>query len=81
MSCIFCNIANKELPAYIIREDDDFMAFLDIFPNRKAMTVIIPKKHCSSDLAEVDTEILQKGIIAVQKVMKILKQKLGVPRV
>ena len=81
MSCIFCKIINKEIPAHIIREDQDYLAFLDIFPNRKAMTVVIPKKHTSSDLAEVDDEILQRWIIASKKVMQLLKEKLWVPRV
>lgn len=43
--CIFCKIVNKEIPAYIIYEDDEYMAFLDIHPNSPGHTQVIPKKH------------------------------------
>lgn len=45
MPCIFCKIANKEIPANIVYEDQDFMAFLDINPLSPGHTLIIPKKH------------------------------------
>ncbi|OHA86964.1 MAG: hypothetical protein A3A96_03440 [Candidatus Zambryskibacteria bacterium RIFCSPLOWO2_01_FULL_39_39] len=44
-NCIFCKIANKEIPAHIIYEDDDFIAFLDINPQSPGHSQIIPKKH------------------------------------
>ncbi len=44
-SCIFCKIINKEIPADIIYEDDNFLAFLDINPQSPGHTQIIPKKH------------------------------------
>lgn len=43
--CIFCKIVSKEIPANIIYEDDDFLAFLDIHPRSPGHTQIIPKKH------------------------------------
>jgi len=43
--CIFCKIVAKEIPAYIIYEDDDFLAFLDIHPQSPGHTQVIPKKH------------------------------------
>ncbi|MDR3557902.1 MAG: HIT domain-containing protein [Candidatus Pacebacteria bacterium] len=43
--CIFCKIVKKEIPAYIVYEDDDFVAFLDINPQSPGHTLIIPKKH------------------------------------
>lgn len=43
--CIFCRIANGELPSYKVYEDDEFMAFLDIRPLNKGHTLVIPKKH------------------------------------
>jgi histidine triad (HIT) family protein len=43
--CIFCKIVNKEIPADIIYENDDFLAFLDIHPVSVGHTLIIPKKH------------------------------------
>lgn len=43
--CIFCKIVQKEIPANIVYEDDNFLAFLDIRPVNKWHTLIIPKKH------------------------------------
>ena len=44
-NCIFCKIAQKEIPAEIVYEDGDFLAFLDIHPQSPGHTQIIPKKH------------------------------------
>ncbi len=44
-SCIFCKIVNKEIPADVIYEDADFLAFLDIRPLSPGHTLVIPKKH------------------------------------
>lgn len=43
--CIFCKIVKKEIPAHIIYEDDDFLAFLDIHPHTPGHVQVIPKKH------------------------------------
>ena len=45
MDCIFCKIVNKEIPANIVYEDDNFLAFLDINPISPGHTLVIPKKH------------------------------------
>lgn len=55
--CIFCKIANGEIPSSCIYEDDLCMAFLDLAQVTKGHTLIIPKKHvenllsCEEDLA------------------------------
>lgn len=43
--CIFCKIANKEIPAHIVYEDDSFIAFLDINPQSPGHVQVIPKEH------------------------------------
>jgi len=43
--CIFCKIVRKEIPAYIVYEDDNFLAFLDINPTAPGHCQIIPKVH------------------------------------
>jgi histidine triad (HIT) family protein len=43
--CIFCKIVAKEIPAHIVYENDDFLAFLDIRPLNPGHTLVIPKKH------------------------------------
>ena len=43
--CIFCKIVKKEIPAEIVYEDDNFLAFLDIHPQSPGHVQVIPKKH------------------------------------
>ena len=43
--CVFCQIAKKKIPAEIVYEDKDFLAFLDIHPQSPGHTQVIPKKH------------------------------------
>jgi histidine triad (HIT) family protein len=45
MDSIFTKIINREIPAYIIEENEDFIAFLDVFPLAKGHTLVIPKKQ------------------------------------
>ncbi len=44
-NCIFCKIVAKEIPAHIVYEDSDFLAFLDIRPQSPGHTLVIPKDH------------------------------------
>lgn len=44
-SCIFCKIISKEIPAEIVYEDSNFLAFLDIHPESPGHTLVIPKSH------------------------------------
>ena len=43
--CVFCKIVKKEIPAQIVYEDDNFLAFLDIRPQSPGHTLVIPKEH------------------------------------
>ena len=43
--CIFCKIVAGELPSYKVYEDDDFLAFLDIYPETPGHVQVIPKTH------------------------------------
>lgn len=58
MNCIFCKILNKEIPNYTVYEDENVLAFLDIFPCAKGHTVVIPKKHFES-LLDMNVETFQ----------------------
>ncbi len=44
-NCIFCKIAKKEIPANVVYEDNDFIAFLDINPQSPGHVQVIPKQH------------------------------------
>ncbi|MES2314666.1 MAG: HIT domain-containing protein [Patescibacteria group bacterium] len=44
-NCIFCKIVKKEIPAHIVYENENFMAFMDIHPVSVGHVLIIPKDH------------------------------------
>jgi histidine triad (HIT) family protein len=46
--CVFCRIAAKESPAEIEYEDDEVMAFRDLYPKAPVHLLIIPKRHIES---------------------------------
>ena len=50
--CLFCKIARHEIPARIVHEDDEFLAFHDINPAAPVHLLLIPKHHLAS-LAEI----------------------------
>jgi histidine triad (HIT) family protein len=76
MSCIFCRIANKEIPAKIVYEDDRVLAFHDINPQAPYHILVIPKKHISTllELTEEDKDLIGH----IYLVMNKLAQELGV---
>jgi histidine triad (HIT) family protein len=47
-NCIFCKIASKEIPASIVYEDDDVLAFKDINPAAPVHLLVIPKLHVAT---------------------------------
>jgi len=53
--CLFCKIANKEIDATIVYEDDLIIVFEDISPKAKVHLLMIPKKHITS-LFEIKQE-------------------------
>ncbi|MDD3171953.1 MAG: HIT family protein [Bacilli bacterium] len=71
--CVFCKIANGEIPSYKIYEDDDFLAFLDISQATIGHTLVIPKKHYDSifDLEE-ETKIFNLVILLAKAIKKAL---------
>lgn len=71
--CIFCKIANGEIPSYKVYEDNDFLAFLDLSQTTKGHTLIIPKKHYSN-LLEVNFEELSNLFNVVQKISKSIQK-------
>lgn len=65
-NCIFCKIANKEIPGKIIYEDDMCISFLDLSQTTNGHTLVIPKKHYKNIL-EVDDEVLEHLIKVTKK--------------
>jgi histidine triad (HIT) family protein len=58
--CLFCRVAAHELPAQILYEDEQCVAFQDIHPQAPAHLLVIPRKHIISlnDDLENDKELL-----------------------
>lgn len=80
-NCIFCKIANGEIPAVKIWEDKKHLAILDKFPNREGQVIVLTKKHFDSKFTDMPDEDLKRLIIASKKIAKLLEQKLDVKRV
>lgn len=76
MNCIFCKIANKEIPGKVVYEDDVCMAFLDLSQVTDGHTLVIPKTHYDNFL-EVDEQVLAHMIKVSKKVGNKLVEKLG----
>ncbi|MBP7055962.1 MAG: histidine triad nucleotide-binding protein [Candidatus Omnitrophica bacterium] len=70
--CIFCKIARKEIPAKIVYEDDQVLAFEDTKPQAPVHVLIIPHDHIEkvSDLNEKDAVMAGKVIIAAKKIAR-----------
>ena len=73
MDCIFCKIANGEIPSTKVYEDEKVYAFLDIDPKAPFHAIVIPKEHISS-AAEV-TEENSKVIAHIFEVIAKLKHQ------
>lgn len=60
MTCLFCKIIAREIPADIVYEDDEVLAFNDIAPQAPVHQLIIPKKHIATlnDIDEADLALI-----------------------
>lgn len=74
MSTIFKKIIDKQIPADIVYEDEEVMAFKDINPKAPVHILVIPKKEIKNidDIKDEDKEILGKLFIAIQKITRQL---------
>lgn len=75
-NCIFCKIANGEIPAATLYEDDDFRVILDLGPASKGHALILPKEHYAN-LYELDDEVASKVLVLAKKMIIRLTDILG----
>lgn len=80
MSSIFTKIIQGEIPSYKIAEDELFYAFLDINPNAKGHTLVIPKKEVDK-LFDLDAETYVGLMQFVHKVAKALEKTIECNRI
>ena len=66
--CIFCKLANGDIPTNSIYEDDDFNVILDASPATKGHALILPKEHYAN-LYEIEDETLAKAAKLAKKVI------------
>lgn len=70
MSTIFTKIINRELPADILYEDDDCIAFRDIAPKAPVHVLVIPKREIGSlaDLSDDDQAVMGRCVVVASKI-------------
>lgn len=71
MDCIFCKLANKEIPTQVVYEDEQVFAFNDADPKAPVHILFVPKKHiASNNEVEADDIIITHIFNAIRKVAK-----------
>ena len=75
-NCIFCKIANGEIPSRTVYEDEDFRVILDLNPATKGHALILPKNHFKN-LYEIDDETAAKVLPLAKKMATTMTEKLG----
>ncbi len=73
---IFMKIIRREIPAEIVYEDDDTLAFLDIRPTNPGHTLVIPKKPFQN-IFDIDDETLAAVMRAVRKIAPAVRDAVG----
>ncbi|MDR1018882.1 MAG: HIT family protein [Lachnospiraceae bacterium] len=66
--CIFCKLANGDIPTATIFEDDDFRVFLDAGPASRGHALIVPKEHYAN-LYELPDELAMKAFLLAKKLI------------
>ena len=64
--CIFCKIANGEIPSATLYEDEDFRVILDLGPASKGHALILPKAHVAN-IYEISDDMAAKAMILAKK--------------
>lgn len=75
-NCIFCKIANGEIPSKTLYEDEDFRVILDLAPATKGHSLILPKSHYKN-LYELPEETAGKAMKLAKKMVTTITEKLG----
>jgi histidine triad (HIT) family protein len=73
---IFTKIIKREIPAEIVYEDDDTLAFLDIKPTTPGHTLVVPKKQFQN-IFDVNDETLSAVMCTVRKIAPAVRDAVG----
>ena len=74
-NCIFCKLANGDIPTNSIYEDNDFKVILDADPATKGHALILPKNHFAN-LLEADDSVLEKALPLAKRIANKMKLEL-----
>ncbi|MFN2349954.1 MAG: histidine triad nucleotide-binding protein [Thioalkalivibrio sp.] len=71
-TCIFCKIAAGDIPAEIVYEDDQVLAFRDLNPQAPLHALVIPRKHIATlnDLTPEDEQLVGRMYLAARQVAR-----------
>lgn len=75
-NCIFCKIANGEIPSATLYEDDDFRIILDLGPASRGHALLLPKEHYEN-LYMLPDELAAKALPVAKKMITKLTEVLG----
>jgi len=78
--CLFCRIARHEIPAHVVHEDDELLAFLDLHPVRPGHVLIIPRAH-HDYFEDLPADLAARSLALGQRLARGMKRLYGVPRV
>ena len=73
---IFAKILRGEAPSARVFEDDDVLAFMDVFPQAKGHTLVIPKHSSARNLLDEEPVVLSNVILGVQRVARAVRAAL-----
>lgn len=73
---IFAKILRGEAPAARVFEDDHVLAFMDVFPQSRGHTLVIPKRSVARNLLDEDPAVLANLILGVQRVTRAVRAAL-----
>ncbi len=80
MGSIFTRIIRREIPAHIVAEDENYLAFLDILPLARGHTLVIPKKEVDY-VFDLDDKTLSGLHIFSKKVAQAIRKAINCKRV
>jgi len=80
MGCVFCKIVSGEIKSYKVYEDEDNIAFLDVFPLVEGQTIVTTKKHYGGYLFDMPEDAYTSLWKTVRKVSKMLDKNLPAKR-
>ena len=74
---IFAKILRGEAPAAKVFEDGEILAFMDVFPQAKGHTLVIPKHSTARNLLEVEPQVLAPLMLGVQRITRAVRAALN----